>query len=90
MNYQYTGGAHGITVQSSHTLNLETGEEYKLRDLMNDERRIRPCRDTPEKFRRKRSFRGCRGNKTTLCILAGLLIPDEGWGACFRRNFVTS
>ncbi|MCR4434446.1 MAG: DUF4163 domain-containing protein [Clostridiales bacterium] len=34
MNYQYTGGAHGITVQSSHTFNLKTGEEYKLKDLM--------------------------------------------------------
>lgn len=33
MNYQYTGGAHGLTVQSSHTFNLKTGEEYKLKDL---------------------------------------------------------
>jgi len=34
MDYQYTGGAHGLTVQSSHTLSLETGEEYRLKDLM--------------------------------------------------------
>lgn len=34
-NYQYTGGAHGFTVQSSHTFNLKTGEEYKLKDLFN-------------------------------------------------------
>jgi len=33
-NYQYTGGAHGITVQSSYTFDLKTGEEYKLEDLM--------------------------------------------------------
>jgi len=33
-NYQYTGGAHGITVQSSYTFDLKTGEEYKLKDLM--------------------------------------------------------
>lgn len=34
MNYQYAGGAHGSTVQSSYTLNIETGEEYELKDLM--------------------------------------------------------
>ncbi|MFX4262514.1 PdaC/SigV domain-containing protein [Pelotomaculum propionicicum] len=33
-NYQYTGGAHGLTVQSSRTLDLKTGGEYKLKDLM--------------------------------------------------------
>ncbi|NLI13986.1 MAG: DUF4163 domain-containing protein [Peptococcaceae bacterium] len=33
MNYQYTGGAHGLTAQSSHTFNLKTGVEYKLKDL---------------------------------------------------------
>lgn len=33
MDYQYAGGAHGLTVQSSHTFNLKTGEEYKLKDL---------------------------------------------------------
>ncbi|HHV98973.1 MAG TPA: DUF4163 domain-containing protein [Clostridiaceae bacterium] len=33
-NYQYTGGAHGITVQSSYTFDLKTGEEYKFKDLM--------------------------------------------------------
>jgi len=33
-NYQYAGGAHGLTVQSSYTFNLETGEEYTLKDLM--------------------------------------------------------
>lgn len=34
LNYQYTGGAHGFTVQSSHTFDLKTGKEYKLKDLM--------------------------------------------------------
>ncbi len=34
MDYQYTGGAHGLTVQSSRTLDLKTGEEYKLKDLV--------------------------------------------------------
>ena len=34
LNYQYTGGAHGLTVQSSHTLDLKTGAEYKLGDLV--------------------------------------------------------
>ena len=34
LDYQYTGGAHGLTVQSSHTFNLKTGEEYKLKDLV--------------------------------------------------------
>ncbi|MDD4239086.1 MAG: DUF4163 domain-containing protein [Desulfotomaculaceae bacterium] len=34
LDYQYTGGAHGLTVQSSHTFNLNTGEEYRLRDLV--------------------------------------------------------
>ena len=33
MDYQYTGGAHGLTVQSSRTFNLETGAEYRLADL---------------------------------------------------------
>jgi hypothetical protein len=33
MDYQYTGGAHGLTVQSSRTLDLKTGKEYQLEDL---------------------------------------------------------
>lgn len=33
LNYQYTGGAHGITVLSSLNINLETGEDYRLKDL---------------------------------------------------------
>jgi len=37
LNYQYTGGAHGLTVQSSHTFNLKTGEEYKLKDMIKDD-----------------------------------------------------
>jgi len=37
LNYQYTGGAHGSTVQSSHTFNLKTGEEYNLKGLIKDE-----------------------------------------------------
>lgn len=30
----YPWGAHGSTIQSSPTLNLETGEEYRLKDLL--------------------------------------------------------
>lgn len=33
-DYQYSGGAHGITLQKSYTFNIKTGEEYKLCDLM--------------------------------------------------------
>lgn len=32
-NYQYTGGAHGLTVRSSQTWNLKTGKMIKLREL---------------------------------------------------------
>jgi hypothetical protein len=32
-NYEYTGGAHGMTVQSSYTFDLNTGKEYELKDL---------------------------------------------------------
>ncbi len=31
--YQYAGGAHGYTIQTAYTLNLETGQQYALRDL---------------------------------------------------------
>lgn len=33
-DYQYTGGAHGMTVQTSHTFDLVTGNELSLADLM--------------------------------------------------------
>lgn len=36
-DYQYTGGAHGMTVRTAHTINLQTGEEYKLKDLFNND-----------------------------------------------------
>lgn len=32
-DYQYGGGAHGLTVQSSYTFDLKTGTEYELKDL---------------------------------------------------------
>ena len=32
-DYQYSGGAHGLTVQSSLTFDLETGKEYQLKDI---------------------------------------------------------
>lgn len=32
-DYIYSGGAHGLTVQSSYTFDLETGTEYELKDL---------------------------------------------------------
>ncbi|HHX94676.1 MAG TPA: DUF4163 domain-containing protein [Clostridia bacterium] len=35
-DYQYAGGAHGITVQSSATFDLATGKEYKLQDLFSE------------------------------------------------------
>ncbi|MDD3654263.1 MAG: DUF4163 domain-containing protein [Desulfotomaculaceae bacterium] len=34
LDYQYTGGAHGLTEQSSYTFNLKTGEVYQLKDLV--------------------------------------------------------
>ena len=34
-DYQYAGGAHGSTVQSSYTFDLATGKELALTDLMN-------------------------------------------------------
>ena len=34
-NYQYAGGAHGGTVQTSYTFDLKTGKQLKLSDLMN-------------------------------------------------------
>jgi len=36
-NYQYTGGAHGTTVQSSKTFDLASGREYQLKDLFAEE-----------------------------------------------------
>ena len=37
LNYQYTGGAHGLTLQTSYTLDLKTGKEYELKDMMKGE-----------------------------------------------------
>ncbi len=37
MDFQYSGGAHGYTLQSAYTFNLNTGEEYKLQDLFNSD-----------------------------------------------------
>ena len=36
LDFQYSGGAHGLTIQSSVTFDLKTGEEYKLKDLFKD------------------------------------------------------
>lgn len=36
-DYQYTGGAHGLTVQSSKTFDLATGQEYLLKDFFPEE-----------------------------------------------------
>jgi len=33
LDYRYTGGAHGSTLQSSYTYDLKTGVEYQLKDL---------------------------------------------------------
>ncbi len=32
-NYQYTGGAHGLTIRTSQTWNLRTGQMIKLKEL---------------------------------------------------------
>ncbi len=36
MDYQYTGGAHGLTIQSSATFDLATGKEYQLKDIFTE------------------------------------------------------
>jgi inhibitor of cysteine peptidase len=33
LDYQYTGGAHGSTIQKAYTLDLQTGKEYAMEDL---------------------------------------------------------
>lgn len=33
LDYQYTGGAHGDTIQKSYTIDLQTGREYSIKDL---------------------------------------------------------
>jgi len=35
-DYQYTGGAHGLTMQSSYNFNLKTGEQYRLSYMFRD------------------------------------------------------
>lgn len=35
-HYEETGGAHGLTVQSSYNFDLNTGHEYKLKDLFTE------------------------------------------------------
>ncbi|ATW23575.1 stalk domain-containing protein [Candidatus Formimonas warabiya] len=35
-NYQYSGGAHGGTLQTSYTINLKTGIQYALKDLFQE------------------------------------------------------
>lgn len=34
-NYQFTGGAHGSTLQTSSTFDLATGKEFAMKDLFN-------------------------------------------------------
>ncbi|MBN7771766.1 protease inhibitor I42 family protein [Clostridium aminobutyricum] len=36
-NYQYAGGAHGMTVENSYTFDLDTGEALKLSNLFNQD-----------------------------------------------------
>ncbi|HYE12633.1 MAG TPA: DUF3298 and DUF4163 domain-containing protein, partial [Patescibacteria group bacterium] len=36
LDYQYSGGAHGGTVQSSYTFDLKTGREYEIKDLFKE------------------------------------------------------
>ncbi len=33
LDYQYTGGAHGSTIQKAYTLDLQTGKEFTMKDL---------------------------------------------------------
>ncbi len=42
-NYQYAGGAHGTTAQSSYTFDLNTGKELKLGDLLNENTNYTSC-----------------------------------------------
>ncbi len=37
--YQFTGGAHGMTVLRSYNLDLESGNLFQLIDILNDEQR---------------------------------------------------
>lgn len=37
LNYQYTGGAHGMTVKVPYNFDLTTGKEIVLKDLFKDE-----------------------------------------------------
>lgn len=36
LNYQYARGAHGSTMQTSYTIDLETGKQYSLKDLFKE------------------------------------------------------
>ncbi len=36
IDYQYGGGAHGMTVQSSYTFDVKTGKKYELKDFFDD------------------------------------------------------
>lgn len=36
MDYTYTGGAHGMTYQSSYTIDLKSGKVYELKDLFKE------------------------------------------------------
>lgn len=35
-DYQYSGGAHGLTVQKAYTFDLKTGEQYLLKDIFTE------------------------------------------------------
>jgi hypothetical protein len=35
-DYQYAGGAHGNTLQTSYTINLKNGDQYSLKDLFQE------------------------------------------------------
>lgn len=39
--YEYTGGAHGITIRSSNSWNLQTGHHIKMADLFEGNRQYR-------------------------------------------------
>jgi hypothetical protein len=33
LDYQFAGGAHGGTIQTAFTFDLQTGEQFKLQDF---------------------------------------------------------
>jgi hypothetical protein len=39
-DYEYTGGAHGITAVTSYNFNANTGKQYSLTDILNTKSKV--------------------------------------------------